>query len=190
MTLEFLQAFILGVSLAAACGFRVFVPPFIVSVAALLNWIPMADSFAWLDTPEAAIALGLATIIEVIAYYIPWLDNLLDILATPVALVAGTIMLAAQLTELDPVWTWSIAAIVGGGSAGIVQILTVLFRTLSSTLTGGLGNPFISTAEGFLSLASGVLAIVSPYIALILLLSIIFLIGNRVLNRRKLLRDQ
>ena len=83
-----------GVGLAAACGFRVFVPLFIASLAANSG---MSASFSgggfdvkallgehhWLGSTPVTIALGVATVLEVGSYYIPWLDNALDSIATP-----------------------------------------------------------------------------------------------------------
>ena len=131
----------LGVGLAAATGFRVFLPMLVVSIAANTGHLPLADSFAWIGTPPALILLGVAAIAEILGYYIPGVDNLLDTLATPAALVAGTIISAAVITDLPPTVKWATAVIAGGGIAGLIQSTSALLRAKSTVFTGGLGNP-------------------------------------------------
>ena len=131
---------VLGVGLAAATGFRVFLPMLIVSAAAYTGHLPMDDSFAWLGTPAALTMLGAAAIAEIVAYYIPGVDNLLDTLATPAAFVAGTVVSAAVMTDLPPMVKWTAAIIAGGGVAGLTQGVTAMLRAKSTVFTGGLGN--------------------------------------------------
>jgi hypothetical protein len=109
----------LGVGLAAATGFRVFLPMLVVSVAAYTRYLPVGENFAWLGTPSALMMLGVATAVEILAYYIPGVDNLLDTLATPAAVVAGTLVSAAVITDLPPMLKWTTAIIAGGGVAGL-----------------------------------------------------------------------
>ena len=125
---------VLGVGLAAATGFRVFLPLLIVSGAAYSGHLPLADSFAWLGTPSALIMLGVAALVEVLAYYVPGVDNLLDTLATPAALVAGTVVSAAVMTAV-PMVKWTAAVIAGGGVAGLTQGATAMLRAKSSAVT-------------------------------------------------------
>ncbi len=89
---------VLGVVLAASTGFRVFLPMLIAGGAAYAGYLPLGESFSWLATPAALIMLGVAALVEIVAYYIPGLDNLLDTLAAPAALVAGTVLSAAVMT--------------------------------------------------------------------------------------------
>ena len=51
---------VLGVALAAATGFRVFLPMLIVSGAAYTGHLHLDSSFAWLGTPSALIMLSVA----------------------------------------------------------------------------------------------------------------------------------
>ena len=95
----------LGIGLAAATGLRLFLPMLVVSAAAYTGHLPLSESFAWLATPPALILLGVAAIIEILAYYLPGVDNLLDTLATPAAFVAGTVISAAVITDLPPMVT-------------------------------------------------------------------------------------
>ena len=158
----------LGVGLAAATGFRVFLPMLIVSAAAYTGHLPLGENFAWLGTPSALIMLSVAALVEILAYYIPGVDNLLDILATPAAVVAGTLVTAAVITDLPPMVKWTTAVIAGGGVAGLTQSVIALLRAKSTILTGGIGNPVIATAELGGSLLVSLLALAAPLIALLL----------------------
>ena len=158
----------LGVGLAAATGLRVFLPLLVVSVAAYTGHLPLAESFAWLATPPALILLSVATLVEILAYYIPGVDNLLDALSTPAALIAGTVVSAAVITDLPPTVKWATAVIAGGGTAGVVQSVTALLRAKSTVLTAGVANPVLSTTELGGSLVVSLLALAAPLVALLL----------------------
>ncbi|MGF1540890.1 MAG: DUF4126 domain-containing protein [Pleurocapsa sp.] len=122
--MEIILALCLGVTLSAASGFRVFVPPLVVSLAAIYQDLPLASGFEWLGTYPVAIALGIATIVEIVAYYLPVIDNLLDTIEIPTAIAVGTVLTAANLGEVEPVLQWTLAAIAGGGTAGIIETFT------------------------------------------------------------------
>jgi uncharacterized protein DUF4126 len=157
----------LGVGLAAATGFRVFLPMLIVSAAAYAGHLPLGENFAWLGTPSALIMLSVAAIVEILAYYVPGVDNLLDTLATPAAFVAGTLVSAAVITDMPPMVKWTTAIIAGGGVAGLTQSVTALLRAKSTIFTGGIGNPVIATAELGGSLLVSLLALAAPFITLL-----------------------
>jgi len=172
----------LGVGLAAATGFRLFLPLLILSGAAYTGHVSLNESFAWLGTPAAIIMLGTAAIAEIAAFYIPGVDNLLDTLAVPGAVVAGTIASAATMTDLPPMVKWTTAVIAGGGVAGLTQGLTAMLRAKSTVLTGGLGNSVIATAElGGASLIS-LLALATPFAALAVV-GLIFWMAFRLIRR-------
>ena len=165
----------LGVGLAAATGFRVFLPMLVVSAAAYTGYLPVGENFAWLGTPPALMMLGVAAVVEILAYYIPGVDNLLDTLATPAAVVAGTLVSAAVITDLPPMLKWTTAIIAGGGVAGLTQGVTALLRAKSTVLTGGVGNPVIATAELGGSLLVSLLALAAPLIALLVVIVFLWL---------------
>ena len=173
---------VLGIALAAATGFRVFLPMLIVSGAANTGHLQLDNSFAWLGTPSALTMLSVAALAEVLAYYVPVIDNLLDTLATPAALIAGTIVSAAVMTEVPPMVKWTAAVIAGGGIAGLTQGLTGMLRAQSTVLTGGIGNPVIATAELGGALLMSFLALVAPAAAIALV--ILFLLAVIRLFRR------
>jgi hypothetical protein len=175
--MDTLLGVMIGVGLAAACGFRVFVPLFVASVAGHVNpeLLPLGEGFEWVTGWPAMIALGTATLLEVGGYYIPLIDNALDAVATPAAVIAGSLATAAFLPEgMGSFMSWTMAAIVGGGSAGVVQATTVMIRGASTGTTAGLGNPAVSTGELGGSLITAFLAIFIPVLAFILLLVCFF----------------
>jgi hypothetical protein len=174
---------VLGVALAAATGFRVFLPMLIVSGAAYTGHLHLDDSFAWLGTPSALIMLSVAAAAEVLAYYIPIVDNLLDTVATPAAFVAGTIVSAAVMIDAPPMVKWTAAVIAGGGIAGLTQAMTGILRAHSTVLTGGLGNPIIATAELGAAALISFLALAAPTIAIALV--VVFLVAALRLVRRR-----
>ncbi len=163
---DFVVSIALGVGLAAAVGFRVFLPLLITSIATYAGYIPVSDGFAWLASPAAVIMLGVAALAEVLAYYIPGVDNLLDTIATPAALIAGTLVSAAVMADLPPLIKWTAAIIAGGGAAGITQGVTTMIRANSTVFTGGLGNPVIATGELGGAAIVSLLALAVPFVAL------------------------
>ena len=167
-------AVIVGIGLAASCGFRVFVPLLVCSVAANAGYLELADGFQWIGTWAAVAAFAVAATFEVAAYYVPWLDNLLDTIASPIGVIAGVILFAASVTDLDPFLHWSLAVIAGGGAAGIVQGGTVVTRIASTASSGGVANFAVSTFELVAGFFFSTLAIVVPVAGMILLIVVIF----------------
>jgi len=186
--MDSLLALMLGVGLAAACGFRVFVPFFVVSLAASSGALTLADSFAWLGTPGARLVLGTASVLEVLAYYVPWIDNLLDAVATPAAVVAGTVLSAAVFTEMSPLLSWTLAIVAGGGAAGIVQVGTTALRATSTVTTAGFGNSVVSTGELVGAAGLSLLSIVLPLAGLLLAGALVLFVVRlraRTVERRR-----
>jgi hypothetical protein len=174
----------LGVVLAAATGFRVFLPMLIMSGAAYTGHLSLDNSFAWLATPFALTMLGVAALVEVLAYYVPGVDNLLDAVATPAAFVAGTIVSAAVMTDLPPMAKWMAAVIAGGGTASLTQGITTLLRAKSTIVTGGLGNPVIATGELGGSVLLSLLALAAPLAAFAVVILLLWL-AFRLIRRQR-----
>ncbi len=172
MDIQTLLSIFLGIGLAASAGFRVFLPLFVLSLAAHFNVVPLNDSWLWIGGFPALITLGIAMIAEIFAYYIPFVDNLLDTIATPLAAIAGTIVMASTMIDLDPMMTWGLAIIAGGGTATAMQGMTSVTRLASSVKTGGLGNPVVSTAETGTAITLSTLSIFVPILALIIVIFI------------------
>jgi hypothetical protein len=176
-----------GLALSAAVGFRVFVPLLLTGSAARLGYLELTTDMAWLASDAALVALATATVLEVSAYYVPWLDNLLDTVATPTAVVAGVIAWAAVTPELSPLLRWTLAVIAGGGAAGLVQSGTALLRLHSTAFTAGLGNPVVATGELAGSVSLSVLAVLAPVLAAVLVLLVLVGLGGfyrRATSRR------
>lgn len=179
--MEILLGLLIGIGLAAACGFRVFVPLLGTSIAALSGHLHLAAGFEWLATWPALVALSVATLLELAAYSIPWFDHLMDSIAAPAAVVAGTILTASMVGDVSPFMRWSLGLIAGGAVAGTTQLGTMALRGLSTAFTGGIGNSVVSIGELlgsvlmtllalFLSVLGFVLALVACMFAVKLLL--------------------
>ena len=176
-----------GLALSAAVGFRVFVPLLLAGAAARLGYLELTTDMAWLGSDAALVALATATVLEVSAYYVPWLDNLLDAIATPTAIVAGAVAWVAVTPDLSPLLRWTLAVVAGGGVAGVIQAGTALLRLQSSGFTGGLANPVLATAELLGALALSVMGVLAPVLAVGLVVLALLGLGflyRRATNRR------
>lgn len=183
MNIDYLQtglALCVGISLSASCGFRVFIPLLIMALGVRYGGLSIDKNLAWVGSDTALICLGAATIAEILAYYIPVVDNLLDTIVGPAALVAGAVVTAGMLGDLPDWLQWGVGIIAGAGTAGTVQLGTSAIRAASTTTSAGIGNPIVSTVENGLSIAGAVMAVLAPLLAivgaaLLVLLTILFL---------------
>ena len=177
----------IGLGLAAACGFRVFVPLLIMSLAsrAEVGHLVLGQHFAWIGSTPALLAFSVATVLEIAGYYIPWVDNLLDTVATPTAIIAGILVTAsAMTTDVSPFLKWTLAVLAGGGTTAVFQGITATARHISSFTTGGLGNPVLATAEAGGSALLAVLAITLPVVAFLCVAWLIWFGARKLLFRR------
>lgn len=165
---DLLLSIALGIGLAAAVGFRVFLPLLVVSVASYSGHLNLSSDLGWLGTLPAIATFAVAAVVEIIAYYLPGVDNALDIVASPIALLAGTVVTAAVLGDLPPLVKWTTAIIAGGGGAGLTQGATALLRAKSTAFTGGLGNSVVASGELAGSALLSILAVFLPLLALCL----------------------
>ncbi|MFO7651462.1 MAG: DUF4126 domain-containing protein [bacterium] len=182
---------LLGIGLAAACGFRVFVPLLVASIAALSGHLELSGGFEWLGTWPALVVFAVATLLEIAAYYIPWLDNLLDTIATPAAVIAGMLVAVAVMARLPPAIRWPLAIIAGGGFAGIIQAATVAIRGASTATTGGAANPIAATVEAGGATGMSVLSLFAPFvagIAAVVLVAVLLSVFLRLRRRRAAVR--
>ena len=184
--METILALCIGIGLSAACGFRVFVPLLVMSAASILGWFEPMKGFEWLTMPSVCIALAVATIFEIGAYYIPWVDNALDTIATPAAMIAGTLTTMAVSTgEMSQFASWAAAIIVGGGTAGAVQLSTVAVRGVSTATTGGVANPLVSTGEWISALVVSLLSFVVPVLVVIVGFILMVIVVRWVMKKKK-----
>lgn len=173
--METIVAIGLAVGLSAACGFRVFVPPLAIGLLHSTGHIELSESFYWMSSPIALIAFGSATVLEITGYFVPVVDNVLDAMATPAAVVAGTVVSASVITDTSPFAQWTLAAIMGVGVTAPVQAATAATRGVLTLTTAGIGNPVFSAGEVVGAGAMTALGVFSPVVALAIA---IFMVGG------------
>ncbi|NLT51929.1 MAG: DUF4126 domain-containing protein [Ignavibacteria bacterium] len=165
MDYEIILTVLMGIGLSASSGFRIFIPFLLISIAALTGYLSLSDSFSWIGTYPALITFSVAVILEIAAYYIPWVDNFLDTIASPIAVIAGIVLMASVITGISPLLKWALAIIAGGGVAATIQSLTGIVRATSSVTTGGIGNSVVSSIELGGSVVMAIAAMLVPVIA-------------------------
>lgn len=171
LNLDTLISLMLGISLSAACGFRVFVPLLVMSAAAVVGHIDLPVNFDWIESNQALILFAAASLLEIAGYYVPWLDHTLDILSTPAAIIAGTIVTASTAPDtMNPLIQWTMALLAGGGAAGLTKGMTNILRIVSTAISGGLTNPVVATIELVLAVVLAVLAVTVPVVAIVLVI--------------------
>jgi hypothetical protein len=176
MTFETILSICLGIGLSASVGFRVFLPLFALSLASYFDVWQLNESWEWIGSTAALITLGAATVVEVFAYFIPYIDNLLDSIAVPLAALAGTAIMLSTVADLSPVITWSLAIIAGGGTAAAVAGTSTTTRLASTVTTGGIANPVVSTIETGTSVIMSIVSIFLPVLAGVLVIALLFVI--------------
>ncbi|MDP5062787.1 MAG: DUF4126 domain-containing protein [Maribacter sp.] len=176
MTTDTVLSIFLGIGLAASVGFRVFLPLFALSLASYFGIWELNDNWQWIGSLVAVLTLGVATVLEIFAYFIPWFDNLLDSIAVPLAAIAGTAVMVSTVADLDPVITWSLAIIAGGGTATAIKGAGATGRLASTATTGGLANPLITTVETGTAVVVSVASIFAPILAAVLVIIILVII--------------
>ncbi len=188
MSIDTLLGVVIGLGLAAACGFRVFVPLLVMGAAARLGHFDPSPGFAWLATTPALIAFGVATAVEIAAVHVTWLDHLLDVVAAPLAVLAGAVTMAGALGEVSPLLRWSFALIAGGGTAGLFHGLNGLMRAGTAVTTAGFGNPLFATLETGGAFAIAAAAVLIPVLGLLLAVAAVFAVWR--LARRAAFRQR
>ncbi|WP_179344793.1 DUF4126 domain-containing protein [Winogradskyella ursingii] len=176
MDFETIISIFLGIGLSASVGFRVFLPLFALSLATYFNVWELNENWIWIGSTTAVITLGVATIIEIFAYYIPVVDNVLDTINIPLATVAGTVVMVSTVADLSPVITWALAIIAGGGTAATIKGTTSVTRLGSTVSTAGFGNPIVSTIETGTSIVMSIISIFIPVLAIILVFVIFWIV--------------
>lgn len=185
MTLEMITAAALGIALSACCGFRVFVPLLAASLAGRFDWVTLPQDMSWMASFPAILCFGVAALLEIGAYYIPVVDNLLDAIATPLSVAAGTLLASSLLpvTETAPLLRWGAALIAGGGMAGTIQLGTGLLRLLSTKGTATLGNPVVATGENAAAIGGSIFAFLFPVVLAVLLVIFVMWVLNKLVKQ-------
>lgn len=172
-----------GISLAACCGLRAFLPPFIVGLAVRVGAVDLVfgqpvqlnPAFDWLSSTPALVIFGAAVIAEMLADKIPVVDHILDLVETVIRPLAGVLVVAATLKGLDPLPAAVLGLILGGSAAGGVHLAKSKIRILSTLGTGGLGSPVLSVIEDLAAFAGSLLAVFASVVAaLLILVGVIF----------------
>jgi hypothetical protein len=182
--MEIFLSLCLGIGLAACSGFRVFVPLLLSSIAIHFGIVNVTDGFEWMGTWTAIAVLATATVLEIGGYYIPWVDNLLDTIAAPAAVAAGT-LLTTSFVEIDnPLLHWGLGIIMGGGTAGFIQVGTSLVRLASTKLSGGMTNPVVATVENVASVGFSLFTFWLPVVAFVFVVLFVMWLIQKLLKRK------
>lgn len=187
--MELILAIMIGIGLSISAGFRVFTPMLIAGLAARFGWLPLSAGFEWIASTPALIAFSIALVLEIACNYIPYIDNLMKAIATPLALMAGTLLSISVIGVDDsPFLTWGLAFVTGGGSATITQLTSTAVRGTSTVTTGGLANPIIAVVEDVIAVVTSILSIVIPIVVVVfvIILSISFAkVFHKIKNRNR-----
>jgi hypothetical protein len=171
--METLTSILIGIGLSAAAGFRLLVPFLALSIAAVFGHFPVTPEMEWLNSFPALEALAVGLLLEVLAFYIPWLDHALDLIMLPASIIAGTLITAAFTSHLDPFWQWSLAIVAGGGAAAAAKTVAGGSRITSTLTTGGFGNFIIATLEFVGAIVLSILALILPKLAIVFIIPLI-----------------
>lgn len=177
--MEIILSLLIGIGLSAATGFRIFIPALLANIAAMNGWVDLGENFQWLSTWSAFWVLISASVLEIGAYYIPFIDNILDAIAAPMAVIAGTILSTSFIQIDQPVLQWGLGVIMGGGTAGAIQVGTQVARLTSTGTTAGISNPILATIENILSFIISLISIFIPVMALMVVILIIYWLAKR-----------
>ena len=174
--MEIALSLLMGIGLSATSGFRVFVPLLIMSIASLAGHLELSPAFDWIGSYPALVIFLVATVLEILAYFVPYLDNLLSMISSPAALVAGIIITASVITEISPLLTWTLAIIAGGGFSLAGKVTSNLIHTGSTTMSGGTLNPGVSFLETVFSAFMAVISVIFPLMVILFAGGIIYLL--------------
>ena len=174
--MELILSIFMGVGLAATCGFRIFVPLLIMGIAGLSGSLNLSSGFEWIASYPAVTVFSLATVVEILAYFFPLVDNLLGTISTPISVLAGIVVTAAVMTDISPFLQWTLAIIAGGGAATATSLLSNTTHHSSTVVSAGMTNPLVSAIESVISVVMAILSIAVPIIMFGLLLVLPFII--------------
>ena len=180
-----ISSIFLAFGLSAACGFRIFIPPLTYGLLYKAGFVQLGEGWGWIGTDWVIPILALAALFEIIGNLVPWLDNLLDVLATPTAIIAGTTLSAVSLSEIDPGLKWILSVMSGVLITGGFQFTTVSLRGFSSIFSGGLINPIISFIEDFISLGISIAIILFPLIGIFIVVLIALFLRSIYIRLKK-----
>lgn len=171
-----------GVGLSSVAGLRAYLPLALVGLFARVGLFDLPEAFSFLDDWVVVGALFALALVESVLDKVPALDTAVDVVQTPVRVVAGAVLFSAALEAgLDPAAIPELAA--GGGIAGVVAVLKAVLRPPANVSTAGVSAPFLSGIEDVVALAGGVIAVLVPLISLALVAFLLF-VFYRIRKRR------
>lgn len=177
----------IGVGLSSSTGFRILVPFACLSAASLYGGFDLPSNMAWLNSYPAFIGLLVGTFIEVAAFYIPWINDALDTVEFPAAVIAGTYLTGNFAADLPTLLQWSVALAAGGGTAGAIQGMTGITRLASNSATGGCASPITASIEWLSALILAILSITLPLLAIVLVVGVVVFALTKLKKQRRVL---
>ncbi len=175
-----------GVGLSSVAGVRAYLPLALVGLFARLGLFDLPTPFDLLSGWFVIGALLVLALVETSLDKVPALDTVLDVVQTPLRIVAGAVLFAAAFQagvtpdgfrELVP------EAAAGGGIAAVVAVLKVILRPPANVASAGVSAPFLSIFEDVVAVVGGVLAVLVPLVPLLFVAFLLFFF-YRVRKRR------
>ena len=109
--------------------------------------------------------------------YLPFVDNLLDLINVPLAFVAGAVVMSGVLPDVHPYLKWSIAGLLGSSAAGLTQLVTMIIRGASTATTAGAGNNVVALLENVCAVIFSIGAILLPLLAIVFVAVVLYILG-------------
>jgi hypothetical protein len=155
----------IGVGLSSVAGIRAYLPLALVGLFARLGLFTLSAPFDLLDDWLVVGALLVLALLESGLDKLPALDPVLDIVQTPLRIVAGAVLFAVALRAgLDVAGIPELAA--GAGIAGLVAVLKVVLRPSAGVSAAGVSTAFLSFFEDVVAGVGGVVAVLIPFLPL------------------------
>jgi len=129
---EPIAAVIVGLLLSLSAGVRMTLPLLAVNLLAFYHEITLPDNMAWLGSQPTLIILSVAAVTETVVHFIPAAGTWLKAMATPLAFVAGTLLMAVPLGDKNPLYQWTLAAVIGGGAATLTHLGVTGVRAMTA----------------------------------------------------------
>ncbi|MFD1863054.1 DUF4126 domain-containing protein [Planococcus chinensis] len=183
--MEMILAVCIGLALSATVGFRIFTPLLITGIFERVDWITLAEGFSWLGSTPALVAFGAATVFEIAVNYIPAVGSIMKVIATPIAAIAGILLTASFIGDMNPLLEWSIAIIGGGGVAAASHAAVTGVKGVSET---ALLSPAVAVVEDVTATAVPIAIFLVPVLAIVFVVLIpvlIFTLYNKRKRRKK-----
>jgi len=176
LALSWIPTIALAISLAASAGLRAFLPLLIAGILARLEVLSLGESYTFVGSTPALVCFGIATLLEIAGDKIPAVDHALDVGGTVVRPLAGSLLAASVMWQIDePLWALVLGVIVGAPSALAPHAAKAATRGVSTTLTAGFANPVLSIMEDVSAAAIAILAILVPTLTAAILVLAVFL---------------